>query len=1303
MKYTPNKRQTETIFMTINYILFNKKIWILIVFSWLLSNSIFAQTILNLTNDTRANDLYCDHAGQVFEGCSGTYQDDGGNGLYSNDLVDIAFQNSPTNNYGDDEFEPIFWTFCPDNPATNRVKLTFTEFDIHTSDKFYVYDGDCSLSNGDVDPSIGVDGLDDDNALDIDNYIELAGGSPSQMTRVGGNGTVNQGAGWVEASCTNVSGCITIGWNPNGDNDKGTGWTFTTSCSPRMSTISCPNQGDFPYDGLTIGCDLSVNLPVPPASLSGCAGQDTSLLAPPFMIQILVDGNSLGYLGGDLSAYPSMSVGVGRHTATYRLLFDNDGDGDAFDGELVAIQEVSCVFTIFDSDDLVCPAEVNISLGDDCATILQPKELIDPVCGPAYPIRIVLNGQTYSSICRDCDFLDADDRPLALPEGVFDYIIRDNCNNACFGKINLKDIQVPQCIGPNFVGLLCTDPIPDEPPLMLDCNEIIQTTFNEFEYGACGRFSIQEVEALSDVISPTWFEEIAANNYVLSGSGSTIIDITRDVGVTFESITLRRYRATDSNGNTNENCPQAFINIRPDTLMMPTLPSIEVKCGEDITPTGLLNLTNEDGSPRFLQQNIAPWYDVPIPKVPNDTIDVILPTDVTNCHYATFYEDQLIQTIGSTQKISRTWTWLDWCAPNPSRATPYVQIIKIVDDTEPVLTAGPDTMKVSVDLFDCEVSETNLLGAAWTDDCGEIVAYRTELRRVKFNGDIGEVLQANLQNGGKFRDLAVGCYYVLYYAEDEDGNETSSFGSINNAWEAVPGNVHVAVLCVIDGVKPQARCINQLNISLRSSQDRITAAEFDAGSTDNCGIANLRVSLVDEIDKYGDFVQIDCGDIGQNLRVYLEATDVNGNRNVCWGDVRILNHANNNACGMVNPISVSGKLQNNNGEFLEPVTITASAEGQPDVIVSAEFGAYNLSLPSETNYTITPQKNQNPSNGVSTYDLVLISQHILNVRPFESPYQYIAADVNKSGTVTSFDMLQIRQLILNKISEFPQNNSWRFVDATHNFGSDITSTLAQKFKESAEVQTSDNQIINADFLGIKIGDVNGNAIPNNFNNSVPRATAFHTFSVNTVDRFVEVGETFSVDFYSDNEVIQGIQFTMDFPDLSLITVQEGIIEAQHLNTGLKHQLLAAWNGIMEQQEKLFTAKFKAHKSGRISDLLTINSKVLEAEAYSQELIPFAVELVFSEVSNTPNFDLFQNQPNPTNGLTIIPFSLPQTSAFSLKILDYQGRKVNEIKGVGHQGLNRISFDAKQLAKTGLFYYQLQTVDYTATKKMLIIR
>lgn len=77
------------------------------------------------------------------------------------------------------------------------------------------------------------------------------------------------------------------------------------------------------------------------------------------------------------------------------------------------------------------------------------------------------------------------------------------------------------------------------------------------------------------------------------------------------------------------------------------------------------------------------------------------------------------------------------------------------------------------------------------------------------------------------------------------------------------------------------------------------------------------------------------------------------------------------------------------------------------------------------------KNNTDPLNGVNVWDLSLISRHIQSIPAFTNPYQMLAADVNASGTITTFDIVQLRKLILGQFTNFGQISSlvdsWRFV------------------------------------------------------------------------------------------------------------------------------------------------------------------------------------------------------------------------------------------------------------------------------------
>ena len=80
-------------------------------------------------------------------------------------------------------------------------------------------------------------------------------------------------------------------------------------------------------------------------------------------------------------------------------------------------------------------------------------------------------------------------------------------------------------------------------------------------------------------------------------------------------------------------------------------------------------------------------------------------------------------------------------------------------------------------------------------------------------------------------------------------------------------------------------------------------------------------------------------------------------------------------------------------------------------------------------YYVTAYDDTDHRNGVTTLDLILIQKHILGLQSFESPLQWIAADANRSETLTARDLVELRKLILGIHEKLPRNTSWRFGEA----------------------------------------------------------------------------------------------------------------------------------------------------------------------------------------------------------------------------------------------------------------------------------
>jgi outer membrane protein assembly factor BamB len=85
------------------------------------------------------------------------------------------------------------------------------------------------------------------------------------------------------------------------------------------------------------------------------------------------------------------------------------------------------------------------------------------------------------------------------------------------------------------------------------------------------------------------------------------------------------------------------------------------------------------------------------------------------------------------------------------------------------------------------------------------------------------------------------------------------------------------------------------------------------------------------------------------------------------------------------------------------------------------------------------------------------------------------------------------------------------------------------------------------------------------------------------------------------------------------------------------------------------------------------------------------------------FSLEQNYPNPFNPSTRIKFQIPELSFVTLKVYDVLGSEivtlVNNEKPIG---THIIEFNATNLP-SGIYIYQLQTPNFTQTKKMILLK
>ncbi len=162
-------------------------------------------------------------------------------------------------------------------------------------------------------------------------------------------------------------------------------------------------------------------------------------------------------------------------------------------------------------------------------------------------------------------------------------------------------------------------------------------------------------------------------------------------------------------------------------------------------------------------------------------------------------------------------------------------------------------------------------------------------------------------------------------------------------------------------------------------------------------------------------------------------------------------------------------------QIVDPNFPTPPVAYQLDSTQSCLTVAVATNLPPTSKLGITPEKNYNPLNGVTVLDLILISEHILGLNPLPSPYAMIAADANKSGSITSFDIVAFRRLITGIDTVLPNNQSWRFADSKFVFP-DPNNPFKTAFPENymaPDIPSLDGDTLR--FVSMKVGDVDGDA------------------------------------------------------------------------------------------------------------------------------------------------------------------------------------------------------------------------------------
>ncbi len=1039
---------------------------------------------------------------------------------------------------------------------------------------------------------------------------------------------------------------------------------------------------------------FSVSINVPAAHPAPC--KSTGLLLPPTIsdncnavtVQIITSVGEAIYLNGvdgtNGGSIPPPGLSIGTHPVTY-IATDACGNSTSITVPVTIVDNTTptavCVgFTEVDLPSGVNPTATvlasvfNTGSSDNCCLHHFEVRRMTENCNDGHDDTVF-----GPSVVFCCD--DVANSPIMVVFRAFD----------CFGNFNDCMVEV--------------DVNDKQPPVLATCppNQRITCDFyvNNYETQLAALGSNQT--AKSQLLDATFGQPVFADN-------CTSMIVTRTFASNFtqckEGTMTRTWFATDAEGQQSATCTQTvFVDHVSDFVV--TFPKDStVNCGQMVPNFGeptvffqnceMVAISYED-SPFIVVQDacykiIRTWEvinwcvqgavkDQEVIEVPENQLGLPFPQcDLDgdgDCDARTFRDSWT-----ATQKPTALNATVQFGPDTDPDSDPwdgviiYQQTIKVIDTVDPVF--------VSCTIPDFCIQDSTTCSTSFTLPMPTVLDCSAQLTITA--STVNLVTGIPLGTGfGPFTS-GPGTFITTFTANDGCNNAVTCSDTFE----------------VVDCKPPNVVCLTGLIVEIMDvlpPMVTVNASALDGGTSDNCSNI-VSISFSPDVNDTTNLYM--CQDVGIDT-VEIWFTDETGAQDFCITTIDI--QANMDQCPEDTlVVNLGGQVFNENNAPVGGVSVTLSGQnGASTTGATGTFFFSNLHIGQDV--TVVPNKDDNPLAGVTTYDMVLMSKHILNIEMLNSPYKMIAADVNNSKSITTFDLVELRKLILHINTDFPSNTAWRFVDKAYVFPVPANPWF-EVFPEIININDIPMEVLDADFVAVKIGDVNTSYSFAGHENE-ERSTGTLVFE--TQNQRLQAGQTYTLNFRAKDFEVEGYQFTLDF-DLDLlefVEIGEGIAKASNFGfTKLDEgSINASWNQHGEHDKSLpdFSLVFRAKTNTSLPDALWLSDQLTRSEGYGSGGELLDVRLQFTENESVAGFELFQNKPNPFNRETVIGFRLPEAGQAQLTITDATGRVLKVLAGQCQKGYNEFRMAREELGMSaGILYYRLAAGSETATRMMLLL-
>jgi hypothetical protein len=360
---------------------------------------------------------------------------------------------------------------------------------------------------------------------------------------------------------------------------------------------------------------------------------------------------------------------------------------------------------------------------------------------------------------------------------------------------------------------------------------------------------------------------------------------------------------------------------------------------------------------------------------------------------------------------------------------------------------------------------------------------------------------------------------------------------------------------------------------------------------------------------------------------------------------------------------------------------------------------------------VIPGKNDNPLNGVVTYDLVLISRHILGTPALTSPYKMIAADANKSGSITTFDIVELRKLILGIYNVLPNNTSWRFVDKAYTFPNVNNPFSIPPFPEG--INCIEFPASGKDFVGVKVGDLDNTAVGN-------RPSKRPLISLSWPALRPKAGEYITVPVaYTGLDPLEAIQLGLRFDPsgLQLIGPSQGDIESYlpgnfNLLNANEGEIRTLWLPMTDASERILPNKVLFYLTFKVLEALPesglpiwLDNQLLDCAAWKPDGSEFAVGYEAAAARRdesavaTKGFQA-HIYPNPAAGDATITVESLQAEPCRIALFDAFGQRLFLHEVTLIEGSQDIRLPEVGALPAGVYFWKAYTRSFEAAGHLI---